>query len=332
MSDMSSLVVCGAVNWDTTCFVGHLPVPGEEVTVGQITCVSGGTAGNVAVAAARILGARQVDIIAALGDDEIGGRQVAALEAEGVNCEGVLRIAGQQSGQAFILVDRSGQNVIASHLGANAALHPDHVDASWLGRQLEGCRGIVLTDPPLEMVKRLIEMGNRRGVPVLWDPGILITANRDAVHAFAREVAVLFLNEAESCALLGADALNTSMRRLQELGVRSRTVLKLGGRGAVMAEPERGMVLEAPALPLGELGMGVINAVGCGDAFVGAFAAYCALGAGFDRSLLMAGVAAGLNAARPETRGSPDRVTLEKTADHAARLGFAFEERGLRQY
>ncbi len=332
MSDMSSLIVCGAINWDTTCFVDHLPLPGEEVTVSQITCVSGGTAGNVAVAAARILGARRVDLIGALGDDEIGGRQVAAVEAEGVNSEGVLRIAGQQSGQAFILVDRAGQNVIASHLGANAGLHPRLIDEAWLGRQIEDCRGIVLTDPPLEVVKRLMEIGSQRGIPVLWDPGILITANRDAVHASAREVAVLFLNETEACALLGADDFNTSMQRLQELGFRNRIVLKIGARGAVMAEPEGGLVLEVPVLPLSELGMGVINAVGCGDAFVGAFAAYCALGAGFDKSLLMAGVAAGLNAARAETRGSPDRVSLEKTADHAARLGFALGERSLPQY
>lgn len=331
MSDMATLIVCGAINWDTTCFVDHLPLPGEEVTVGRMTRVSGGTGGNVAVAAARILGAGRVALVGALGDDEIAGRQVAALETEGVIGDRIFRVAGQQSGQAFIMVDRAGQNVIASHVGANVGLRPDDVDEARLGRRLEDCRGIVLTDPPLEVVKRLIEIGRRHGIPVSWDPGILITADRDAVQELAGEVQVLFLNETEACALLEADDPHKSLKRLQGLGFRNRVTLKLGARGAILAEMDRGLCLEVPALPLGKLGMGVVNAVGCGDAFVGTFAAYCALGAGFDRSLLMATVAAGVNAARAETRGSPDRDSLEKTADRAGQFGLGISERSLRE-
>jgi sugar/nucleoside kinase (ribokinase family) len=75
---VASLVVCGAINWDIGCFVERLPVPGEEVTVKHITHVSGGTGGNVAVAAARIMGAREVALIGALGGDEIARKQINA--------------------------------------------------------------------------------------------------------------------------------------------------------------------------------------------------------------------------------------------------------------
>ncbi|TET43679.1 MAG: hypothetical protein E3J66_01575, partial [Dehalococcoidia bacterium] len=81
---MVSLVVCGAINWDISCFVERLPSPGEEVCVKHITRVSGGTGGNVAVAAARILGAKEVALIGALGEDALAHQQVAALNAEGV--------------------------------------------------------------------------------------------------------------------------------------------------------------------------------------------------------------------------------------------------------
>ena len=64
---MVSLVVCGAINWDTSCFVERLPVLGEEVPIKHITRVSGGTGGNVAATAARILGAKEVALIGALG-------------------------------------------------------------------------------------------------------------------------------------------------------------------------------------------------------------------------------------------------------------------------
>jgi len=167
---MASLVVCGAINWDTSCFVEQLPVPGEEVTIKHITRVSGGTGGNIAVAAARILGARKVALIGALGKDDIAGQQIAALEDEGVITEGIDHIAGMESGQAYILVDQAGENVIASHLGANARLDISHLNKAQVKQQLQECRGIVLTDPPLEVAEKIINLAKKQDVPVLWDP------------------------------------------------------------------------------------------------------------------------------------------------------------------
>jgi hypothetical protein len=43
----------------------------------------------------------------------------------------------------------------------------------------------------------------------------------------------------------------------------------------------------------------------------------------------MASVAAGLNATKPETRGSPDRANLEEVANRSQKLGFATQERNL---
>jgi len=326
---MASLVVCGAINWDISCFVERLPVPGEEVTIKHITRVSGGTGGNIAVAAARILGAKEVALIGALGRDEIARQQIAALEDEGVITEGIDHIAGVESGQAYILVDQTGENVIASHLGANARLEREHLNKAQVKQQLQECRGIVLTDPHLEVAEELINLAKRRGVPVLWDPGILISPNREALHSLAKEVEVLFLNETEANALLGTDDLNTSLQRLKELGFGNHTVLKLGAQGAAMLEPASGMVTQIPALPLKELGLNVINTVGCGDVFAGVFAAYHVKGSSLAQSLIMANAAAGLNATQPETRGSPNRANVEEVAERSRELGFVLRERKL---
>jgi ribokinase len=326
---MASLVVCGAINWDISCFVERLPVPGEEVTIKHITRVSGGTGGNIAVAAARILGAKKVALIGALGRDDIARQQIDALEAEGVITEGVDHIAGVESGQAYILVDQTGQNVIVSHLGANARLGPGHLNKAQVKQQLQECRGIVLTDPNLEVAEELIKLAKRRDVPVLWDPGILISPNREALQSLAREVEVLFLNETEANALLGTDELNMSLQKLRELGFGNHTVLKLGARGAAMLEPASGTVLEIPALPLKKLGLNVVSTVGCGDVFAGVFAAYYVMGNSLAQSLIMASAAAGLNATRPETRGSPDRANLEEVANRSRNLGFAAQKRKL---
>jgi sugar/nucleoside kinase (ribokinase family) len=76
-------------------------------------------------------------------------------------------------------------------------------------------------------------------------------------------------------------------------------------------------------LPLKELGLNVISTVGCGDVFAGVFAGYYVMGSGLEQSLIMASAAAGLNATRPETRGSPDRASLEEVANRSRKLGFA---------
>lgn len=323
---MARLVVCGTINWDISCFVERLPVPGEEVIVKDITRISGGTGGNTAVAAARILGAEEVALIGALGRDEIARQQIAALGDEGVITDGIGYIEGMESGQAHILIDRTGQNVIASYLGANARLTREHLDKAQFKQQLQECRCIALTDPPLEVAERLIKLAKQRSVPLLWDPGILIGPNQDAVQSLAKEAGVLFLNETESNALLGTDGLNTSLQKLKELGFANHVVLKLGARGAAVLEPASGLVIEAPALPLKELGLNVVSTVGCGDVFAGAFAAYYVMGDDLRKSLIMASAAAGLNAARPETRGGPGRAALETTAKQFRNLGFKVKE------
>ncbi len=323
---MANLVVCGAINWDVSCFVERLPVPGEEVVANNITRVSGGTGGNIAVAGARILGTGEVALIGALGGDEIARRQIAALEDEGVITDGIDYIDGVESGQAYILIDRTGQNIIASHLGANARLGLEHLSKAQVKHQLEECRGIVLTDPPLQVAKELIELAKRRSVPVLWDPGILINPNREEVQSLARQAEVLFLNETEANALLGTDGLNTAVHRLRELGFANHTVLKLGAQGAAMLEPVSSTVIEVSALPLRKLGLKVVSTVGCGDVFAGVFAAYYVQGEDLQQSLLMASAAAGVNATRPETRSSPERTALEATAQKFRDIGFKVKE------
>jgi ribokinase len=326
---MVSLVVCGAINWDISCFVERLPVPGEKVIIKHITRVSGGTGGNVAVAAARILGAKKVAMIGALGEDDIARQQIAILEDEGVVTEGVHQIAGVESGQAHILIDQAGENVIANLLGANARLGRGHLNKTQVKQQLQECRGIVLTDPPLEVAEELVNLAKRRGIPVLWDPGILIDQDREKLQSLAKEAEVLFLNETEASALLGTSELKTSFHELKKLGFSNHIVLKLGAQGAVMVEPTNGTVIEVPALPLRELGLNVINTVGCGDVFAGVFAAYHVLGANLQESLIMASAAGGLNATRPETRGSPDRATLEEVTNRSRELGFKTQKHKL---
>ena len=79
----------GAINWDVTLFVRKLPRAGEETAVEHLTRVPGGKAGNVAVAAARLLGPNQAAIFGSLGKDSIASEQVRIFHEEGVITTGL---------------------------------------------------------------------------------------------------------------------------------------------------------------------------------------------------------------------------------------------------
>ena len=319
---MPSVLVCGAINWDTTCLVDHLPGPGEEVTCNSTSEVPGGTGANASVAAARILGPDEVALFAALGRDNIADTQLGILDAEGVVHSAVVHIAGQSSGHAYIFVDHDGQNVIASALGANSLLSPRHARPARLHTLLQECRCVVLTDPPLPVASHLIESAAARDLPVLWDPGVLTRHGWDALAPLTGRVDMLFINEAEAGWLFGVREPHGIVRSLDRLGAPSYLVLKLGASGSVLIDLSTGAMTEIPPLPLAGLGLQTMSAVGCGDVFIGTCAAFLAQGYERHTALLRASAAAGLNATRAETRGGPTRTLLDDTVERARRLGF----------
>jgi len=67
-----------------------------------------------------------------------------------------------------------------------------------------------------------------------------------------------------------------------------------------------------PGIDLEKLGLKAVNTVGCGDAFLGMFAAQKSLGLDDEECIERANLAGALKATKPETRGSPTRTEFEK--------------------
>ena len=144
---MCQVVVCGAINLDINLFIEKFPKTGEEVAVSQLTRIPGGKAANASVAASRILSDGNVAILGGLGDDSIGKEQIAVLTREGVETTGIKTVRGVESGQAYIVIDEGGQNMIYTLFGANLKLAPSDIMEEARISIIERSKMVVVIDP-----------------------------------------------------------------------------------------------------------------------------------------------------------------------------------------
>ncbi len=230
----AKVLVVGSLNMDLVVRAPRLPRGGETLAGQSFTTIPGGKGANQAVAAAR-LGAG-VAMIGCLGDDAYGDQLYRALQAEGIDCQGVERVAGESSGVALIVVDDSSQNAIVIVAGGNGHLSP-----AVLARHehlLEQAQVVVCQlESPLETVGHVLRRAHALGKTVILNPA---PATRDVPADWLPLVDYLVPNETESELLcrLPVDSLESAGRaaeRLREMGA-GRVIVTLGAQGA----PRRG--------------------------------------------------------------------------------------------
>ncbi|MFQ6075583.1 MAG: carbohydrate kinase family protein [Candidatus Bathyarchaeia archaeon] len=307
---MVRVAVAGAINWDINLFVDRFAKVGEEVAVRRITRVPGGKAANVAVAASRVLGPNQVGLIGCLGEDAIAARQMEILKDEGVDTSAVMIVEGEESGQAYIIIDEQGRNVINTHFGANMMLSPKALLATNCLNIIKRSPILTVIDPPIDTIKAITEMGRRHQKMMVWDAGVRAALGLRALEDIVRNIDYIILNEVELSNLTKRKEPMDAREALSQINEGIKLVVKLGARGCVMVT--EGDVIEASGIDLKRLGMAVVNTVGCGDAFLGVFLASKAEGLSDREALMRANVAGASKATRPETRGSPTRAELER--------------------
>lgn len=305
------LGVTGALNWDINLFVKRIPRSGQEVVVEKIDRVPGGKGGNVSVAASKILGPGHVALIACLGRDDVGKKQISILKQDGVDTTGVQILDRYESGQAYITVDEKGGNVIETHFGANAGLKPDHLMQPSVQSMLANLRMLVVIDPPRHVAGKLLAEARRLQRSVVWHPGVLTRFGLAEFEDEMDDIRYLILNEHEAIDFTSAKGLNESLTMLSKVSPKAKILITLGSKGAAFYSD--GKLSKIPRVSLEKLGRKVVNTTGSGDAFVGAFAAYKILGATDVDAFKYANMAGALKACHPETRGSPTRKELEES-------------------
>lgn len=307
------LSVMGAINWDICLFEERFARPGEEVPVRSVEECSGGKGGNVAVAAARILGPGRAAFVGALGSDAVCSSQLAELEREGVVVDGVIRIPGTQSGRAYIVIDAEGRKTIHTHFGANERITPADVESGAATKTIFRTDVMVVMDPPVKSAEAAARLAKKSGARVIYSPGVRSQDGIAGIQEVLKFVDFLVLDKIELMNLYESTEEEKAVLMALKRHPGMEVVATLGPEGCVVSS--RGAAHRAPGFDVQQLGSPVVNTTGCGDAFLGVFASYLMMGSEPLEAAKMANVAGAIKATRVETRGSPTRKELEGTLE-----------------
>jgi ribokinase len=279
----------------------RLPGPGETVLGGAFATASGGKGANQAVAAAR-LGAA-VSFVGSVGDDALGQGMIESLQAEGIDTRFVTRDPSAPSGVALIVVDPSGENLIAVAPGANMRLSAAVVERAAPAFDAADVI-LVQLEVPLEAVSSAIQMAQRRGKRIILNPAParplpgeilsqvdILTPNETEAEALGRPPAEDERQVAPCVAGALADPNPAAdATRLLTLGA-GCVIVTLGPQGVLVAQAGRQFRVPAPQVE-------AVDATAAGDAFSGALAAALAGGLALEPAVEFAVSAATLSVTR----------------------------------
>jgi sugar/nucleoside kinase (ribokinase family) len=251
----ATILCAGGAVQDIVMRVEAFPQPGHKVQGSEFVVTIGGQSGNAAVAAAR-LGAETL-YAGTLGapDDPVASEIVAALEREGVDCSGTVRVPGAASSVSLILLDAAGEKMIATRRdsGLNDAKLPN-IEA------LVARADAVLSDNryPLFAVP-VCEAAKARAIPRVLD--------FDKPTPFDDPLLLLSTHVIASAdAARGATGERNLAEALKAMGRRLDCFLAVTDGPAGYHWLDGGEVRHAPAFQVD-----VVDTLGAGDVFHGAF-------------------------------------------------------------
>ena len=309
---MQKVLICGAINWDTTLFVERLPNAGQEIRVVRVASEPGGKGANTAVAAAKILGNNSVAIIGMLGVDDIADRQLRILQDQGVDTTLILESEKLLSGQAYVIVDKNGEIMILTYQAANLAFTGEFVESSNVLSAIEESSMVIVIDPPLDVAGALIVNSKDRGKTIIWAPVLLTNYGFSVLEQYIRDVDYLVLNQQEAKSLT---SIHDGIQACTNISntITGKGVVTLGHEGCMLCSGGKGKKI--PPLHLSLSALNVASTAGAGDTLVGAFGAFKVIGLEDARALYLSNIAAALKTTREETRASPTYKEIQRYVD-----------------
>lgn len=274
--------------------VNDFPAHGKKLSAREFSVVSGGCAANAAVAIARLGGKARLAV--PLGDDEIKDTILARLRNEAVDCKNVMALPGVTSPISAVFVDAAGERTIVTHrdarIGGARLPNPDSL--------FNGAQGVLIDNSLREFVLPIAEAARRRGLTVVLD-GDKPVEEHDPLLRICSHV---IFSKVGLCSAAGCDDLRDALIRVA--GKTDAFIAVTDGANGVLWIAEGG-VHHMPAFHVQ-----VIDTLGAGDVFHGAFALALAEGQDTAASLRFAAATSAIKCTRfGGIAGAPSRTEVE---------------------
>ena len=256
----NKVVVLGSLNVDRILQMDRVPEPGETLALNNQDMAGGGKGANQAIAAAR--SGAQTSFIGRVGADENGKFMLQQLVNSGVTTDLVAVDEDAGTGQAFVMVEKSGENRILIYGGANAQLSADVKKAQ---TQIAAADLMVAQlETPVETTQFAFQMAKELGVKTILNPAPAVAKlpaellkNTDVITPNETEVEIL-----TGIAVTDEAAMLKAAQRLHDLGV-ATVIITLGSKGVFYDDGvQHGIV---PAFKVR-----AVDTTAAGDTFLGA--------------------------------------------------------------
>jgi len=288
---IAKILCLGQAVQDFVFSVDALPDAGEKYRAHAFETVGGGPAATAAVTIAKLNGHAQ--LIARLGDDQIGDLILNELTGYGVDCELVRRFAGQRSSLSAVMLDKAGERMIVNYLDPELPQNTDWLpeikadavlaDTRWVGGS-----------------KAILSSAKAAGLPAILDADRPVPKGAELISC-ASHVAF----SAEGLSDWAGD--DDHRQNLKEAARQSGAwcCVTLGGDGVLFTTSDG--IQHMPAFKVD-----VVDSLGAGDVWHGAFALCLGEGGDEEDALRFANATAALKVGRKGgRRGTPTRLEVE---------------------
>lgn len=282
---MNEILVVGSLNLDFVINVEHMPVAGETILGDAVALIPGGKGANQAYAVGKLGGVCKM--IGAVGEDHYGELLIRNLQSVEVNTQGINVLENKPTGNAFITVNREGDNNIIVVPGANGCLTKAMIDTHM--ELLKVCSTVILQlEIPLEVVTYVIQLAKELGKRIILDPA---PARRDFPEGFFKGIDIVKPNETELQMLIGRKLSGTEemidgAKELILSGVKT-VIVTLGGEGCLLVNSEGHQYFPARKVT-------VVDTTAAGDSFTAALAVALEKGSSYEEAITFANKVSGM--------------------------------------
>jgi sulfofructose kinase len=294
----SKPILCvGACAWTTIFRVAHLPQSSAKIIPDEAIQIGDGMSASAACAIVKLGG--RAEFWARVGDDGNGRAAIASLTDAGLDCSNIRYAGGAKGSFCSVVIDGSGERiVIPRHDPALPA------DASWLPveRIRRGDFSAVLTEVRWpEGAAAALDVARAAGIPAILDAEVGATGVLENLAGRATHV---LYSETGLAAHVGDAAVGIQLERAQTALPGAFVGVTRGAEGFFWLDG--GHVHHAAGLPVK-----VVDTLGAGDVFHGAYALALAESMSAQQAARFACIAASLKCEVFGGRiGAPERTAV----------------------